>query len=101
IAPDGTVTQPPETTDVTLTATVNVRGHEATAEFPVTVLQAPTDAQRALRDLEQLSIPHADDVRSSLTLPQEGSLYGSTITWDSSAPEIIDAHGSQDIAPGV
>src|SRR5699024_7949783 len=48
-----------------------------------------------------ISIPHADDVRSALTLPQEGSRYGSTITWDSSAPEVIDAHGSQDVAPGA
>src|SRR5699024_602887 len=101
IAADGTLTQPEETTDVTLTATVNVRGHEATAQFPVTVLKAPTDAQRALRDLEAISIPHADDVRSALTLPQEGSRYGSTITWDSSAPEVIDAHGSQDVTPGA
>lgn len=101
IAPDGAVTQPQTTTDVTLTATSDVRGETATRTFEVTVAAAPTDVEQARRDLDAIRIPNADDLRSSISLPETGARYGSELIWTSDAPGVIDVDGSDGVAPGL
>lgn len=101
IAPDGTVALPAEDTEVTLTATVDVRGHTATRAFDVTVLRDPTDQERAQRDADLIALAYVDDVRSSITLPEVGSRFGSTFAWSSSDEEIVDTDPAGDLAPGV
>ncbi|MDA1361093.1 hypothetical protein O1R50_15795 [Glycomyces luteolus] len=101
IAADGSVTQPATDTDVTLTATADARGQTSTRTFDVTVLHAPSEAERAQKDLNAIVIPGSDDVRSSIDIPETGSRYGSTLTWSTDRPEIVDVTGEGDIAPGV
>lgn len=36
-----------------------------------------------------------------MTLPEEGAIYRSTITWESSHPEIINVTPDGGVAPGV
>ncbi|MBS1906450.1 MAG: family 43 glycosylhydrolase [Actinobacteria bacterium] len=101
VAADGTVSLPAEDTAVTLTATSTVRGKTATRDFAVTVLRAPTTAEAVQRDVDAVVLADADDLRSDLTLPATGSRFGSTLTWSSSAPAIVDATGTATVAPGV
>ncbi|MFG3340685.1 immunoglobulin-like domain-containing protein [Glycomyces sp. NPDC048151] len=101
IAADGTVTQQAADTAVTLTATADVRGQTASRTFDVTVLHAPSAAEQAQRDLAAIAVPDAGDLRSSITLPETGSRYGSALTWTTDHPEIVDVEGSGGIAPGV
>ncbi|MET4156943.1 immunoglobulin-like domain-containing protein [Agromyces sp. PvR057] len=101
VGADGTVTQPASDTEVTLTATSTVRGRTATKAFTVTVLRAPTAAEAVQRDLDAITLPHADDVRSDLSLPTAGPRFGSALTWSSSAPAVVDVIGTDTVAPGV
>lgn len=101
VAADGTVTRQASDTDVTLTATATVRGKTATKDFTVTVLAAPTPAEAAQRDVDAIVLANADDVRSDLTLPTSGTRFGSSLTWGSSAPQVVDVVGTAAVAPGV
>ncbi|WP_394554835.1 immunoglobulin-like domain-containing protein [Agromyces sp. MMS24-JH15] len=101
VGADGTVTRQSSDTQVTLTATAAVRGKTAAKDFTVTVLAAPTPAQAAQRDLDAIALPNADDVRSDLTLPTTGARFGSSLSWSSSAPGIVDVAGTATVAPGV
>ncbi|MEU5870781.1 immunoglobulin-like domain-containing protein [Glycomyces sp. NPDC047369] len=101
IAADGTVTQPPTDTDVTLTATAEVRGQTASRTFAVTVLHAPSAEEQAQKDLAAVAVPDADDVRSSIALPAAGPRYGSALTWSTDHPEIVDLAPDGGVAPGV
>lgn len=102
IAADGAVTQPASDTVVTLVAVSTVRGVQSTPRsFPVTVLKDPAASDKAQRDLDAISIADADDVRSNIALPASGSRYGSTLTWQSSDPAIVDVTGTAQIAPGI
>ncbi|GAB3162294.1 hypothetical protein GCM10027059_14670 [Myceligenerans halotolerans] len=101
IAPDGSVTQPATDTDVTLTATVDVRGHVATRTVDVTVLRAPSEEDKAQQDLAAISIAGADDIRGNITLPETGARHASAVTWASDHPEIIDVAPGAGVAPGV
>jgi hypothetical protein len=101
IAADGSVTQPQADTDVTLTATADARGQTASRTFDVTVLHAPSESERAQKDLAAIAILGADDIRGSITLPETGSRYGSTLAWSTDHPEIVDVAPEGDVAPGV
>ncbi|WP_395244261.1 immunoglobulin-like domain-containing protein [Agromyces sp. MMS24-K17] len=101
IAADGTVTRQASDTVVTVTGTATVRGKTATKDFTVTVLAAPTPAEAAQRDLDAIALANADDVRSDLTLPTTGARFGSTLSWSSSAPAVVDVAGTATVAPGV
>ncbi|WP_205327349.1 immunoglobulin-like domain-containing protein [Glycomyces sp. YM15] len=101
IAADGTVTQPATDTDVTLTATAEVRGQTASRTFDVTVLHAPSAMEQAQKDLAAVVIPGSDDIRGSIALPETGSRYGSVLTWSTDRPEIIDVDGDGGVAAGV
>jgi beta-xylosidase len=57
----------------------------------VTALQ-PSDTARVSRDASALSLGNLNAVTANLTLPTTGA-NGSTITWSSSAPQIIAADG--------
>ncbi|MFK4850058.1 immunoglobulin-like domain-containing protein [Microbacterium sp. ZW T6_19] len=99
---DGTVTQPASDTVVTLIAVSTVRGVQSTPRsFSVTVLKDPAAADKAQRDLDAISISDADDVRSNIALPASGARYGSTLTWQSSDPAIVDVTGTAQTAPGI
>ncbi|HZU92206.1 MAG TPA: glycoside hydrolase family 43 protein, partial [Microbacterium sp.] len=102
VAADGTVTQPASDTVVTLTAVSTVRGvQSAPRSFQVTVLKDPAASEKAQRDLDAITIADADDIRSNIALPASGSRYGSTLTWQSSAPAIVDVTGTAQTAPGI
>ena len=101
VAADGKVTQPASDTTVTLTATATVRGTTVAKDFTVTVLAAPTAAEVAQRDVDAIAVANAGDVRSDLTLPTTGARFGSTLSWSSSAPGIVDVEGTGTVAPGV
>ena len=102
VAADGTVTPPASDTVVTLTAVSTVRGvQSAPRSFQVTVLKDPAASEKAQRDLDAITIADADDVRSNIALPASGSRYGSTVTWQSSAPAIVDVTSTAQTAPGI
>jgi len=101
IAADGTVTQPASDTEVTLTATANVRGETAARDFVVSVLKAPSAHEQAQRDADAIVIADAGDVRSNISLPASGSRYGSTLSWTSSLPAVVDVDGTASVSPGV
>lgn len=102
VASDGTVTQPASDTVVTLVAVSTVRGVlSAPRSFQVTVLKDPAASDKVQRDLDAISIADADDIRSNIALPASGSRYGSTLTWQSSDPAIVDVAGTQQSAPGI
>ncbi|MFC3495665.1 immunoglobulin-like domain-containing protein [Glycomyces rhizosphaerae] len=101
ITADGSVTQPEADTDVTLTATAEVRGQTASRTFEVTVLHAPSAAEQAQKDLAAVVLPGSDDIRSSIALPETGSRYGSAVAWSVDHPEIVDLDPDGDVAPGV
>ncbi|MFK4761667.1 immunoglobulin-like domain-containing protein [Microbacterium sp. ZW T5_45] len=102
LAADGTVTPPAADTTVTLTAVATVRGvQSAPRTFTVTVLKDPAAIDKAQRDLDAITIADADDVRSNITLPATGSRHGSTVSWQSSDPTVIDVVGTATTAPGI
>lgn len=100
VASDGKVSQPDADTQVTVTANIDVRGQTTSRDFNLTVLAKPDAKGQAQVDLAEINLDEDQPVLSSISLPEIGNRYGSQITWQSSAPEIIDVE-SGTWAPGV
>jgi hypothetical protein len=95
VAPDGEVTRPnPGRGDTTVVLTATVTRGTATVQrqFDVTVLAAPTDAEKVAAAAEALVVWDADDVRGNITLPTTG-LYGTQVTWKSSDQRVVTTSG--------
>jgi hypothetical protein len=60
-----------------------------------------SQAQLADADANALTIPDKDDVRGSITLPTQGSVNGSAITWKSSNPAVVSDADDGGKAAGV
>lgn len=64
-----------------------------TPPIPVPDRRSPADDERAAaHDAATVHVPHLQDVRGYLTLPVRGP-SGSSLTWRSSAPDVITAGG--------
>lgn len=90
IASDGTVTRPVDAdVEVTLIATLSLRGRSVQKEFTVTVAEASAqrDAELAAERFD-LGITH---VHADITLAT--SFAGTTVGWASSAPSIVSTAG--------
>src|SRR5699024_5683858 len=83
-----------------LTAKTSVRGHEASREFDVYIESSPSQQDRAQRDLDEIKIPYADDIRANIHLPETGERQGSELTWESSDEDIIRTTKVEEEAPG-
>lgn len=84
----GVITRPQqEDVEVELIAVLSYQGLTGTVVFPVTVLKAHTDQQRAEGDAAALSIA-TNQVKGNLRLDTAGE-NGSVTTWTSSRPDII------------
>ncbi|MET7280481.1 family 43 glycosylhydrolase [Kribbella sp. NPDC005582] len=59
---------------------------------PAAPAAEPGDQAVADSAAAALAVVHADDVRGNLTLPSTGE-QGATVTWTSSAPEVVSADG--------
>lgn len=95
VAVDGTVTRPAkgsETATVTLTATIKKGNVEAKKEF-IVVVPATNDESDVLLDKNALSLGLTTAVISNLILPTAGR-YGTTITWETSDPSVLEANGT-------
>ncbi|MDR2253807.1 MAG: family 43 glycosylhydrolase, partial [Bifidobacteriaceae bacterium] len=92
---------PVTVTGVRLGMTFNSYGKIAEVVLGPAEVPEPADSDRVAADLAAISIPHTDDVRSNVTLPTTGPLYGSTITWESSNPAIVTDEADGDKAAGV
>jgi hypothetical protein len=79
-------------TTVVLTATVTRGTATAQRQFDVTVLAAPTDAEKVAAAAEALVVWDADDVRGNITLPTTG-LYGTRVAWKSSDIHVVTPSG--------
>jgi uncharacterized protein YjdB len=91
IANDGTVTRPAvDSKDVMveLTANLSYEGLTASKPFKVTVLKEYTDQQKVDLDAASVTIYNQDKVKGNIDLPVTGE-EGSSISWESSHPEII------------
>lgn len=91
ITADGTYTAPTADEEVTLTAHITRGEEKADKEFIFTL--RPSDGVRAKNDLAALYVSGLDSVTGDITLPNSGN-GGSSITWASSAPDIISANGT-------
>jgi hypothetical protein len=91
----GVITRPaagePDAT-ATLTATLTRGSLTATKSFTVTVKSAFTPAEAVATVTDRLTVDNIDDVRGNLTLPTNGD-YGTTISWSSADPAIVDGTG--------
>jgi uncharacterized protein YjdB len=67
---------------------------------PATVPE-PAYPAAVAADLAAIDIPYASDVRSNVSLPLVGPLYGTTITWQSSNPAIVSDEAADGKAAGV
>ncbi len=85
----------------TLTATAAIAGATSEKQVDVTVIAEPSEEARALADLDHVRIPGLSEVRSDLTLPTTGSVYGSAITWTSSDTSVVTDAAEGEIAAGV
>ncbi len=65
----------------------------AVAQLPVQVAAEPTDAERAQTECTSAIQADVTDVRGNLTLPTVGREWGSTLSWASSAPDVIATSG--------
>ncbi|WP_277208794.1 family 43 glycosylhydrolase [Isoptericola croceus] len=92
ITDDGQVAAVEEATDVTLTATLELRGHDASREVVVTVVPLTGDAGRAEAAATALDVVNADDARGNLTLPTTGD-HGATVSWTSADESVVTATG--------
>ncbi len=95
ISPSGKVTRPSFIAGdqvVTLTATFSDGKNQLAKTFTLTVLRLPDDELSVDLALEALVVHNIDDVRGHLTLPVTG-LYGTSITWTSSDPDVITPTG--------
>lgn len=100
----GVVTRPAagaSAADVTLTATITRGTASSTKAFTATVLPLPGGAALAQEDLDAVAIPNASDIRGNITLPAEGSLNGSDITWSASPAGVITTTAQGSKAAGV
>lgn len=86
---------------VTLTATLSRGGSSTTKEFVVTVRAQPGADARAQADLDAIVIPGAADIRGNITLPTDGSVNGSAVTWSASPAGIITTDVQDGKAAGV
>ncbi|GIF40726.1 immunoglobulin-like domain-containing protein [Actinoplanes xinjiangensis] len=95
ITSTGVVTRPaagqPDAT-ATLTATLTRGSLTATKSFTVTVRPALTAAEAVQAAAAGLVVHDIDDVRGNLTLPATG-IHGTTVTWSSDRPDVIDGTG--------
>ncbi|MFC4066951.1 immunoglobulin-like domain-containing protein [Actinoplanes subglobosus] len=91
----GVVTRPeagqPDAT-ATLTATLSRGALTAVKTFTITVRPDLTAAEAVQVAAAGLVVHDVDDVRGNLTLPSAG-VHGTTVTWSSDRPEIIDGTG--------
>ncbi|AEV84264.1 hypothetical protein ACWT_3241 [Actinoplanes sp. SE50] len=91
----GVVIRPPSgqaAGSATLTATLTRGSLTATRSFPVTV-PPQLSAEDAVREAATaLTVRNLGDVRGNLTLPATGA-YGTTVTWSSDRPGVIDDTG--------
>jgi hypothetical protein len=95
ISGTGHVTRPSVTSSavaVTLTATVSRGTSNETRTFEATVLPDEDDQTKADAAAAALTLVNPDDVRGHLAIPTTG-LHGATVTWTSSAPEVVAADG--------
>ena len=88
VAADGTVVQPAADTRVTLTATAATRGATASRTFDVTVLKAPSAAERAAKAAAMLVLPSV--LENGYVLPATAS--GLSVSWShaSGAGAVVD-----------
>ncbi|KAB7673104.1 immunoglobulin-like domain-containing protein [Bacillus sp. B1-b2] len=91
ISNDGKVTRPlnkESDKEVEITATLNYQGITVNKVFKVIVLKEFDDGNKAELDATSLIIENKENIRGNIELPVKGE-YGSTITWESSNPEIV------------
>ena len=95
ISEDGKVTRPAAgegDAEVTLTATITSGEVSEEKEFKVTVKQQLTEEKIVELDTKALDLGNLAAVSKDLKLPTSGG-YGSTITWTSSAEDVIGTDG--------
>lgn len=95
ISEDGKVTRPAAgegDAEVTLTATITSGEVSEEKEFKVTVKQQLTEEEIVELDTKALDLGNLAAVSKDLKLPTSGG-YGSTITWTSSAEDVIGTDG--------
>ena len=80
--------------DVTLTATVSLRGQSVTKTFDFTVLADPSSDGKAEYDAANLTVDGLDAVTGNVVLPTTTGTFGSTVAWESSNPAVLDATGT-------
>lgn len=91
ITNEGKVTRPSvdgEDTEVKLTASLSYKGLTVEKAFTVKVLKEFTDEQIVQMDAADITIHNQNNIKGNIYLPVSGE-NGSTITWDSSHPNII------------
>ena len=94
----GVVTQPSgDPVVVTLTATITSHSYSDTRDFVLTVNPANNDAGAVEEDKLSLRIgygpgDYSGHVTGNIVLPTSGE-YGTTITWTSSAPQVVSISG--------
>ena len=95
IANDGAVNCQKTETKVTLTGHFQVqenRKFKADGVFDVTVSADPDDASAVAKAAEALTLGDTSSVKRNLSLPTAGK-RGTTITWKSSDPAVVDNDG--------
>ena len=95
ISEEGKVTRPAAgegDAEVTLTATITSGEVSEEKEFKVTVKQQLTEEEIVELDTKALDLGNLAAVSKDLKLPTSGG-YGSTITWTSSAEDVIGTDG--------
>ena len=95
IANDGAVNCQKTETKVTLTGHFQVQGNrkfKADVVFDVTVSADPDDASAVAKAAEALTLGDTSSVKRNLSLPTAGK-RGTTITWKSSDPAVVDNDG--------
>lgn len=100
----GAVTRPAAgapAAEVTLTATLTRGTATQATTFAATVLPLPGGAALAQEDLDAIVIPNAGDIRGNITLPAEGSVNGSDISWSASPAGVITTTAQGGKAAGV
>ena len=102
----GVVTQPLDNPAlVTMTATIASHNYSDTKDFSLTVNPVMSDAAAVALDKAGLTIGYgpgdtASRVTGNISLPTSGT-NGSTITWSSSAPEVISESGGVTVPSDV
>lgn len=95
-----TVTRPAVgQSDVKVVLSATIDGQQFS--YTVTVPHMESEAKKAQADLDAIVIAHADDVRGDVTLPMQGSVFGTEIHWVSSDPKIVSDSQIDGKAAGV